>query len=176
MEISESTNKTIRIALAQINVTVGDLSGNVKKISKYIENAKQYYADIIAFPELTITGYPPEDLLLRPQFIQDNLMSLQQVIKQSKGITCIVGLADRVEDHLYNGAAVISDGELIGGQPQVGAKGVNGPQEYNQPDWNPFIETSGVFSPFDTLPRQRSLLLLTRLQCQADCSYCTGSP
>jgi len=53
-------------------------------------------------------------LLLRPQFIQDNLMSLQQVIKQSKGITCIVGLADRVEDHLYNGAAVISDGELIG--------------------------------------------------------------
>lgn len=114
MEISESTNKTIRIALAQINVTVGDLSGNVKKISKYIENAKQYHADIIAFPELTITGYPPEDLLLRPQFIQDNLMSLQQVVKQSRGITCIVGFADRVEDRLYNGAAVISDGELIG--------------------------------------------------------------
>ena len=61
--------KKIRIALAQINPTVGDLSGNVKKIISDINRARKFKADVVAFPELAVTGYPPEDLLLKPQFI-----------------------------------------------------------------------------------------------------------
>jgi len=60
----------IRIAMAQINPTVGDLSGNTKKILKFIDMAKDAGADIVVFPELAVTGYPPEDLLLKPQFVR----------------------------------------------------------------------------------------------------------
>jgi NAD+ synthase (glutamine-hydrolysing) len=65
--------KAIRIALAQINMTVGDLTGNERKIRDSIQKAREFQVDLIAFPELAITGYPPEDLLLRPQFVQDNI-------------------------------------------------------------------------------------------------------
>ena len=64
--------KLLRVALAQMNSTVGDLAGNSKKISDYIKKAVRQKADIVAFPELALTGYPPEDLLLKPQFISDN--------------------------------------------------------------------------------------------------------
>lgn len=104
--------RTVRMALAQINCTVGDLEGNTEKICEYIEKAKAMEADLVAFPEMTIPGYPPEDLLLKPQFIQDNLQILQRVIKQTKGITAIVGVVDR-QDDIYNGAAVIHDGSLV---------------------------------------------------------------
>jgi len=104
--------RTLRIALAQINCTVGDLEGNAEKIGEYIEKAKALEADLVAFPEMAIPGYPPEDLLLKPQFAQDNLEALQQVIKQTKGITAVVGMVDR-QDDLYNGAALIHDGALV---------------------------------------------------------------
>lgn len=103
--------RTLRIALAQINSTVGDLSGNVRKISDAIDLAKESKVDLVAFPELALTGYPPEDLLLKPQFIQDNLNALQKVIRKCGGITAIVGFVDREED-IYNAAAVIHDGSL----------------------------------------------------------------
>lgn len=103
--------RTLRIALAQMNSVVGDLSGNVRKISEAIEKAKDQKVDLIAFPELALTGYPPEDLLLKPQFIQDNLNALDTVIKKSGGITTIVGFVHRDED-IYNAAAVIHDGRL----------------------------------------------------------------
>ena len=64
---------TLRLALAQINPTVGDLSGNTEKILEYVRKARRARADIALFPELALTGYPPEDLLLKPQFISDNL-------------------------------------------------------------------------------------------------------
>ncbi|MBI3996015.1 MAG: NAD+ synthase [Nitrospirae bacterium] len=104
--------RTLRIALAQINCTVGDLEGNTEKICGQIEKAKALEADLVAFPEMTIPGYPPEDLLLKPQFSHDNLQALQKVIKQTKGITAVVGVVDR-QDDIYNGAAVIHDGALV---------------------------------------------------------------
>jgi NAD+ synthase (glutamine-hydrolysing) len=104
--------RTLRIAMAQINCTVGDLEGNTDKICEYIEKAKAMEADLVAFPEMAIPGYPPEDLLLKPQFAQDNLQALQSVIKQTKGITAVVGVVDRQGD-TYNGAALIHEGELV---------------------------------------------------------------
>lgn len=103
--------RTLRLALAQINSTVGDLAGNVRKISEAIEKAKESKVDLIAFPELAISGYPPEDLLLKSQFIEDNLGALEQVAKRCKGLTAVVGFVDRQED-IYNAAAVIHDGAV----------------------------------------------------------------
>ncbi len=65
--------RTFRLALAQINLTVGDLDGNTAKIVDYMDRARSLEADLVAFPELAITGYPPEDLLFKHQFIQDNI-------------------------------------------------------------------------------------------------------
>jgi NAD+ synthase (glutamine-hydrolysing) len=104
--------KTLRIALAQINPTVGDLRGNTEKIIEYIEKARTSGADIIAFPELSITGYPPEDLLLNTSFLKDNMICLKKIVPHTKGITSIVGFVD-ARDNIYNGAAIISNNKLI---------------------------------------------------------------
>ena len=104
--------KKLRIALAQINPTVGDLGGNAKKTLRYIREAKKYGADIIAFPELSLTGYPPEDLLLKSQFISDNLKALETVRKATTGIVAVVGFVDRKDD-IYNAAAVISEKSIV---------------------------------------------------------------
>ena len=105
--------RRLRIALAQINTTVGDFDGNVKKILGAVDTARTFKADIVTLPELAICGYPPEDLLFKPQFIQANLQSLQKVIEASNGITAVVGFVDSDGD-IYNAAALISDGKLIG--------------------------------------------------------------
>ncbi|MSQ26050.1 MAG: NAD+ synthase, partial [Dehalococcoidia bacterium] len=104
---------TIRVALAQINSTVGDLRGNADKIRRSIDQAKAADADIVAFPELALTGYPPEDLLLKPQFLDDHRLALQELIPFSAGITAIVGCLD-INSDLYNAAAVLADGKLVG--------------------------------------------------------------
>jgi NAD+ synthase (glutamine-hydrolysing) len=104
--------RTLRIALAQINPTVGDFKGNVSKIIKYIGRAEKSGAHIVLFPELSITGYPPEDLLLKPKFIEDNLEALKMVQKRVRNIIAIVGFVDRNDD-IYNAAAVIYNGKLI---------------------------------------------------------------
>ena len=75
--------KTLRLALAQINCTVGAIDENTKKIFEYLKKAKALEVDLVAFPELTVTGYPPEDLLLKPHFIDDNLQAIQRIIKQT---------------------------------------------------------------------------------------------
>jgi len=103
--------RTLRISLAQINPTVGDLAGNRDKIIDHIGRARRLGADIVAFPELAVTGYPPEDLLLKPQFVKDNLKTLREVQQASKGIVAVVGFVDR-QDFLYNAAAVLQDGGL----------------------------------------------------------------
>jgi len=72
--------RTLRLGMAQINPTVGDLEGNTRKIIQYINDAKEMGVDLLTFPELSIPGYPPEDLLLMPHFIDANLDSLQEVI------------------------------------------------------------------------------------------------
>ncbi len=104
---------TIRIALAQINPKLGDFAGNTAKIIHYIELAKSQGADIVALPELAITGYPPEDLLLKPQFISANLKALDAIVKASLDITTIVGFVDKTTD-IHNAAAVIHNGEIKG--------------------------------------------------------------
>ncbi len=105
--------KTIRIALAQMNPTVGDLKGNVEKIRAGIAAAKRKKADLVAFPELSVTGYPPEDLVLKPQFVRENLAAVQRLCRSASGITAVIGFVDRKEDGLLNAAAVLSGGEVV---------------------------------------------------------------
>ncbi len=105
--------ESLRIALAQINVTVGDIDGNRAKILTYLDRARAQQADVVVFPELAVPGYPPEDLLLKPSFIGANLRSLQMIAEQVRGIIAIVGFVDRDEEDIYNAAAVLNDGELV---------------------------------------------------------------
>lgn len=104
--------KIVRIALAQINPTVGDLSGNARKIIKSIKEATQAGADIVAVPELALTGYPPEDLLLKPQFIKDNIDALNEIVSTTGDIIAIVGFVDKSDD-IYNAAAVIHNKKIV---------------------------------------------------------------
>jgi len=106
-------NRIVRIALAQINATVGDLPGNAKRVIDFLGQARDMGAELIAFPELVLTGYPPEDLLLRPEFIDQNMAALDEVARATSGITAIVGFAQRAED-VYNAAAIVHDGEIAG--------------------------------------------------------------
>jgi len=103
----------LRIAVAQINTTVGDLDGNTAKIIDYIGRAREAGADIVMFPEMATTGYPPEDLLLKNGFVQRNIECLHEIIPATKGIIAAVGFVDQ-QDDIYNAAAVISNGELMG--------------------------------------------------------------
>jgi NAD+ synthase (glutamine-hydrolysing) len=103
----------IRIGIAQINSTVGDLTGNTKKIVGSIDQAKSLGVDLVTFPELAITGYPPEDLLLKPQFIKQNRESLKKIIDHSSGIVVVVGFVDNDSD-IYNAAAILYDKKLVG--------------------------------------------------------------
>ena len=103
----------LRIGLAQVNPTVGDLAGNTKKILGHIDRAKELGVDVVAFPELVIPGYPPEDLLLKASFIEANLACLKQIAGATEGITVIVGFVDRDAD-IYNAAAVLHDGQVAG--------------------------------------------------------------
>ena len=103
----------MRIALAQINTTVGDVWGNVEKATEALEKAVDSGAGLVAFPELTITGYPPEDLLLRPSFIQENLEALDEFAKQvPEGVAAAIGFVD-LEADLYNSCAIVSGGEVL---------------------------------------------------------------
>lgn len=108
--------RRLRLALAQINTTVGDLAGNVARILEGARAARAAGATTVCFPELAITGYPPEDLLLKPDFVSSNLRALDDVIASSgnlRGLTLITGFVDRQGD-LYNAAAVIREGKLAG--------------------------------------------------------------
>ncbi len=105
--------RELRLALGQINCTVGDLKGNAARVLKVIGKARNLGADLVAFPELIIPGYPPEDLMLNQGFLEGNLEALKQVARGTKGITAIVGFAD-VRDDIYNGAAILHNGEIAG--------------------------------------------------------------
>jgi NAD+ synthase (glutamine-hydrolysing) len=105
--------QNLRLALGQINVTVGDLRGNGEKVIGAIDRARAMGADLVAFPELALPGYPPEDLLLNPTFIRDNLEVLEGVAGNTQGITAVVGFAD-MKDDIYNAAAILHDGRLAG--------------------------------------------------------------
>jgi len=103
----------LRIALAQINPKVGDLDGNVAKICAAYDEAEEAGCDIVAFPELSITGYPPEDLVLKPGFVADNLAALSQVAARTRRCAAVVGYVASDRD-IYNAAAVCVGGEVVG--------------------------------------------------------------
>jgi NAD+ synthase (glutamine-hydrolysing) len=103
----------LRVALAQINMTVGDLDGNSAKIIANIASARESGADVVVFPELAVTGYPPEDLLLKRGFVEANAAALERISRETKGITAIVGFVDTDSD-IFNAAAVLHDGEIAG--------------------------------------------------------------
>tara|TARA_B100000686_G_scaffold102743_1_gene110072 strand:- start:36079 stop:37731 length:1653 start_codon:yes stop_codon:yes gene_type:complete len=104
----------MRIALSQINVTVGDIDGNIDRILRRIKSAKDLEVELIAFPELSITGYPPEDLIFKTQFVDDNLAALKRIVSASENIYVVVGYIDRDKDAIYNSAAIINDKTVIG--------------------------------------------------------------
>jgi len=103
----------MRLALAQINTTVGDLSGNRERILAGLSEAREAGADLVLFPELAVTGYPPEDLLLKPGFLRSARESLDAIAAQSSGIAALVGFPNLDRD-LYNACAVCANGALLG--------------------------------------------------------------
>ncbi len=99
--------------MAQMNATVGDLDGNAERIVTSIREARSLRADLVAFPELALPGYPPEDLLLKPQFIRDNHDYLLRIATECREIAAVVGFIDADSD-IYNAAAVIHNGKIAG--------------------------------------------------------------
>jgi NAD+ synthase (glutamine-hydrolysing) len=115
--------------MVQMNPTVGDIAGNVRRVTAWLREAKKAKADLVAFPELAITGYPPEDLLLKPRFVADNHRALQEVVRHCRGIAAVVGYVSQSDGvdpkqarsslvqagahELFNAAAVIADQKLI---------------------------------------------------------------
>ena len=103
----------LRIALSQLNATVGDIAGNAQRIAAGIDSAREAGAQLVCFPELALTGYPPEDLLLKEHFLADARSALRQLAEDTAGagIVAVVGYPERAQD-VYNAAGVLADGEL----------------------------------------------------------------
>jgi NAD+ synthase (glutamine-hydrolysing) len=101
----------LRVALAQINPTVGDIDANARKIADRIAAARDQGAALVVLPELALSGYPPEDLLLKTSFLERAGAALQELASQARGIVALVGFPERAED-VYNSAAVLADGEV----------------------------------------------------------------
>src|SRR5437016_1532071 len=105
----------LKIALAQINVTVGDLNGNAQKIMEHAQRAAKAGAELVLFPELALCGYPPEDLLLKKHFIESNVKAMAALAKKIHGISAVIGFVDSdAAGKIYNAAAVIQEGALKG--------------------------------------------------------------
>ncbi|RKY13481.1 MAG: NAD+ synthase [Planctomycetota bacterium] len=102
----------LRVGLAQINTTVGNIRDNVDAIARMIGSAKRENIDLVVFPEMCICGYPPEDLLHKATFLKDNEIALQHLAAETHGITAIVGLAQGVPMECYNAAAVLENGQV----------------------------------------------------------------
>jgi NAD+ synthetase len=105
----------LRLALAQVNATVGDIAGNVRKILSACDRAREADARLVVFPELAVTGYPPEDLLLRASFLSENLAAWREVADSVRGITAVVGFTDRdAKGRAYNAAGIAAGGRVLG--------------------------------------------------------------
>jgi NAD+ synthase (glutamine-hydrolysing) len=131
----------MRLALAQINTVVGDLEGNRARIIRRIGEAREASADVVLFPELAVTGYPPEDLLFRPEFLRQARRSLDQIAAEATGIAALVGFPWLDRD-LFNACAVCADGEVKAIYPKR------------------FLPNYGVFDEVRYFQPGRKLLLL----------------
>ena len=113
--------RTFRLALGQFNPTVGDIAGNAARVIELIDDARAAHADLVAFPELAVTGYPPEDLLFKPSFLADAADAVQRIAAAARGIAVIVGCpgpstnrsGSRAGDDVANAAAIINDGRIL---------------------------------------------------------------
>ncbi len=101
----------MRVALAQINATVGDIAGNEAKVREQLARAREAGAQLALFPELAVTGYPPEDLLLKEHFLADARAAVERIAADAQGIVALVGFPERADD-VYNAAAVLADGAV----------------------------------------------------------------
>lgn len=106
--------RPLRIAQAQINPTVGDLAGNLELICHYLDWARDEGAELVTFPELAVSGYPPEDLLLKPRFLADCKQAVKDLAPHSRGLTVVVGYPLAQGSELYNAAAILHDGAVVG--------------------------------------------------------------
>ena len=104
--------RTLRIGLCQINTTVGDIEGNTRKILDHIAQGKKRAVDLLVFPEMAVTGYPPEDLLLMPKFIESNLKAVKRIARATSSITVVVGFVNKNRD-IFNSAALLHHGKMI---------------------------------------------------------------
>ena len=104
--------RTLRIGLCQINTTVGDIEGNTRKILDSISRGKRMGVDLLAFPEMAVTGYPPEDLLLMTKFIEANLKAVKTIARATSSITAVVGFVNKDRD-IFNAAAILHHGKMI---------------------------------------------------------------
>ncbi len=112
--MKEHHEQTVRIALCQTNPTVGDFGGNTKQIISRIKQCAQSGADICFFPELAVSGYPPEDLLLRKSFMKANELAIEKISGSCKNIIAVIGFARIKNGKRYNSCAVISNGRIVG--------------------------------------------------------------
>ena len=105
----------VRVALSQLNQTVGDLLGNTDRMRAGLERAEAAGADVVVFPELAVTGYPPEDLVLKPQFVRDNMHALAGFAAATAGKRCraVAGFVEARDSRLYNAVALCGDGEVL---------------------------------------------------------------
>ncbi len=105
--------RRFRVGLAQVNPTVGDIEGNTALVLEWLDRARALGCDLVAFPELVVTGYPPEDLLFQAAFIEANQKALATIARATAGLTAVVGFVDKRDD-IYNAAAVLHDGDVAG--------------------------------------------------------------
>jgi len=110
--------KPMRVALAQINLSVGDIDGNAQRVVEAASAARDRGAQIVATPELALTGYPPEDLVLKPSFVTANVRALEEVARATEGVVAIVGFVEPDGDRLYDAAAVCTGGEVVATYPK----------------------------------------------------------
>jgi NAD+ synthase (glutamine-hydrolysing) len=108
-------SKPLRLALAQVNATVGDIAGNVQKVLSACGRAREAGAALVVFPEMVLPGYPPEDLLLRASFVEENLAAWREVAGSVRGVTVVAGFVDRDgKGRVWNAAGVAVDGRVLG--------------------------------------------------------------
>ena len=104
---------SLRLALAQVNGLVGGFKANAEKVKLVCTKARKMGVDVVLFPELMVTGYPPEDLLLKKSFIEDCQKTLKKIAPTTRGLTAVVGFAEQQGKHLYNSAALMCDGKHV---------------------------------------------------------------
>ena len=114
LDSQTSSQVNLRIAVSQMNAVVGDFKYNVNRIQSCLKEATKFRTDLILFPELALTGYPPEDLLLKDDFIAKNKKFLKHLALSVKGIVAVVGYVEKVKKSLYNSAALLHKGKVVG--------------------------------------------------------------